>query len=263
MTTEPSAFEQFLVEFINRARADPQGEFDRLILSADRNIGVQDDITRALTFFDVDLALFARQLETAEAAAPVAWNAALGLSAARHSELSLLFDEQSHNLPGEPGLLDRVVLEGYEAPRIIGENVFAFVTSPAFAHAGFYVDWGIGPGGIQDPAGHRNTILDDRFTEIGIGVVEVTDETKTTGPFIVTQHFGDRFNTGPHLTGVVIDDRDGDDFYDIGEGLGGVTVTATDGTSTFSTVTYESGGYTIELPRGLGETVFEDRKSVV
>jgi Ca2+-binding RTX toxin-like protein len=257
MTTQPSAFEQLLVEFINRARTDPQAEFDRLIVSADEKIGVQDDISRALTFFDVDLALFAEQLETAEAVAPLAWNEALGLSSARHSELSALFDQQSHNLPGEPGLLDRVILEGYDAPRIVGENVFAFVTSPVYAHAGFYVDWGNGPGGIQDPAGHRDTILSERFSEIGVGVVEVTDESKTTGPYIVTQHFGDRFNTGPKLTGVVIDDRDNDDFYDIGEGLGGVEVVATSGTLRFSTVTYASGGYTVELPRGLGETVFD------
>ena len=41
------------------------------------------------------------------------------------------------------------------------------------------------------------------------------------------------------LTGVAFDDRDGDRFYDVGEGLGGLTLTAVSSTgATYTTTTY-------------------------
>jgi Ca2+-binding RTX toxin-like protein len=43
---------------------------------------------------------------------------------------------------------------------------------------------------------------------------------------------------------VAFDDKDGDRFYDVGEGLGGLTVTAT------STMTMDAGGYELALPAG-------------
>ena len=69
MSAEPSAFEQMMVELINRARSDPQGEFDKLILSTDPVVGAEPSITSALRFFGVDIDLFAAQLATAQASA--------------------------------------------------------------------------------------------------------------------------------------------------------------------------------------------------
>ena len=59
--------------------------------------------------------------------------------------------------------------------------------------------------------------------------------------------------TGLFLTGVAYDDGGlDDDFYTPGEGLGGVTVTATrtSDQSVFETTTWATGGYTLRLPAG-------------
>ena len=255
MTVAPTEFEQMMLELINRARSDPSGELDHLILQDDPAIGAEGGITGALRFFEVDIALLRSQLDGVAAVAPVAWNENLATSADTHSQLMLDFDQQSHNLPGELGLGDRIRDAGYQFRRA-AENIFAFTESPVQGHAGFYIDWGFGPGGIQDPAGHRLAILSPNFTEVGLGVLEQTDPNANTGPFLVTQHFGQRSGTGPFLTGVVIDDLNDDDFYGFGEGLGGVSVEAVgiNGTTgTFSTVTYATGGYTLEVANGTYE----------
>ena len=48
-----------------------------------------------------------------------------------------------------------------------------------------------------------------------------------------------------------MDDKDGDHFYDVGEGLGGLTITAvgTTGAST-STASQSAGGYSLALDPG-------------
>ena len=55
---------------------------------------------------------------------------------------------------------------------------------------------------------------------------------------------------------MVIDDADLDDFYDIGEGLGEVSITATGAAGTFQTTSFASGGYALELPAGSYDVTF-------
>ena len=51
--------------------------------------------------------------------------------------------------------------------------------------------------------------------------------------------------------------KDGDHFYDVGEGLGGVTVTATSTTGqAYTTTTWASGGYDLALPTGTYTVAF-------
>ncbi|MEM6355538.1 MAG: carboxypeptidase regulatory-like domain-containing protein, partial [Pseudomonadota bacterium] len=182
--------------------------------------------------------------------APLAWNQNLAQSADVHSQAMINADLQSHNVPGEPGLADRITNAGYFNWSQVAENIFAFIEDPVQGHAAFFIDWGPGPNGIQNPAGHRNTILNPLYREVGIGELPVPEFGFDIGPNSHTQHFGRRFGTDAFLTGVVIDDGDGDRFYDIGEGLGGVTVTADGANGTFSTTTWDSGGYTLELSPG-------------
>src|SRR5687767_4312824 len=149
----PTAFEQYTVELINQARLNPHGEYGRLVVNAPANV------QGALDFFAVDLALLATQFAALTPAAPVAWNADLGDSSQTHTNLMLADDEQSHNLPGEPDLVARFEDAGYTDFSTIGENIYAFASDAFFAHAGFFIDWGFGPGGIQDPPGHRTAIM--------------------------------------------------------------------------------------------------------
>lgn len=252
--SEPTDFEQLTVELINRARADPAGELDRLIDPAtDR--AVQANIQSALTFFGVDLGVLRGQLAGVAAVQPVAWDAALARSSDTHTGLMVAFDRQSHDLPGEPGLAARLQAAGYANLRSGAENIFAFAEDALQAHAAFYVDWGFAPGGIQDPAGHRLAILNPGFTDVGVGAATAAPGA-ATGPILVTHHFGSRFGQSAKLTGVVIDDADADRFYDIGEGLGGVTVTATGAAGSFSTTSFASGGYTLPLPDGTWQVTF-------
>jgi len=214
-------------------------------------------INASVNFFGTSEAIAKAQVNNIQPVAPVAWNASLARSADTHNDLMISFDQQSHNLPGEPTLLARIEQAGFDFSLggAAGENVYAFAKDILHAHAGFYIDWGNGPNGIQSPAGHRDVILSPTYTQVGIASRGV-GAGKTVGPLSVTQHFADgAAEGGPFIVGVAIDDRDNDDFYDIGEGLGGVTVTATGVGGTFTTTTWASGGYSLQVAPGSDYTV--------
>jgi uncharacterized protein YkwD len=249
-THPPSAEEQLFLELTNRARLYPDEELDRLVLDADSQTGITSNITSALRFFDVDMAELARQFASLEAVSPLAWNGALAQSADTHGQLMINFDSQSHNLPGESDLLQRARDAGYDNLQVIAENIFAFAEDPVHGHAGFHIDWGYTETGIQEPPGHRIAIMNDAFTEIGLSAIGESDPGTSVGPMVVTQHFGNRFDHTPQLMGVVFDDLDNDGFYDIGEGLGDITVTATGVVGEFETRSWGVGGYQMEVPAG-------------
>lgn len=245
----PTNEEQELLEWINHLRADPSGEFDRLITDAATRTAISSDITNALRFFSVDLALFRTQMQAFSAVAPLAWSVELENAAAGHSAAMIAADTQSHQLPGEPGLGTRAQNAGYSFSTL-GENVYAFASSVPFGHAGFVVDWGFGTGGMQTPPGHRNNLMNGNFTEIGIDVTHESNTATQVGPLVITQDLGSRFSYAPQVLGVVFTDGDNDAFYDAGEGKGGITVTLTGTGGTFTTTTWASGGYQIAVPQG-------------
>lgn len=252
----PSAFEQQLLEYTNRARANPAGEYNHLIASASTQTARDSDVTNALRYFDVDLDLFRSLTANLPSVAPVNWNAQLALGADRHSQAMIDRDTQSHQLSGELGLRARLEAVGYDQRLSLRENVYAYAESALYAHAGFFIDWGFGKGGMQDPAGHRVTMLSDRVTEVGLGVIEEDRTNTKVGPFVVTQDFGNRVGSQDYLLGVVIDDRDGDRFYDMGEGMAGVTITAKGAGGTVTTTSWTAGGYQMVLKPGTWDVTF-------
>lgn len=245
----PTAFEQEMLELINRVRADPSGEFDKIILNQSTGQAVETSITQAISFFGVDLALFKTQMAAFGAVAPLAWNDSLSNAALAHTSLMIAQDTQSHQLAGEAGLGTRISAAGYQYSNV-GENIYAYTTSPEQGHAGFIIDWGYGPGGMQSPAGHRLSILSSTYQEVGIGVTAESIFSTQVGPYVVTQDFGRSFSYSAQLVGSVINDADGDKFYDIGEGLGGVNVIVSGSNGTYSTQTWNSGGYQLVVPAG-------------
>ncbi|MEZ5586133.1 MAG: CAP domain-containing protein [Sedimenticolaceae bacterium] len=255
--SNPSAFEQLMLEYLNQARMDPQGEFDRFITGTSPTQTIETKITQALNYFGVDLDLYQQQIAGLQAVAPLAWNGALGDAATAHSELMVAQDAQSHQLAGEASLGSRISASGYTGWNRLAENIYAYSESPAYAHAGFFIDWGYGPGGIQSPAGHRNNIMNADLTEVGIGVVEDHSSSTQVGPYVVTQDFGNRGSYKAQLVGVSYDDNDGDDFYSMGEGKGGIGVAVTPAAGGgASTVTQAAGGYSVEATAGLNELIF-------
>lgn len=234
---EPTDEEQLYLEYINRARANPAQEGQRLFATGD------PDIVTAYQFFGVDLALMTNAFAAIPPAPPLAMNARLLAAARLHSGDMFTNAFQEHVSSDGRTLTDRVQAQGYSYARL-GENVFAYAQNPFHGHAGFEVDWGQTDTGMQDPPGHRDSIHNPEFREVGIGIVNGSND--PVGPQLVTQDFGLSQNATPLVTGVVYFDFDGDNFYDLGEGIGGVRIDA--GGSDYHAVTASSGGYALPVP---------------
>ncbi len=224
-------------------RLDPEAEIDLLLDSTDPGV------LAALVGFDVDEDVLRQQWADLNPTTPLAWNEALYNAAVGHSELMRDFDEQSHQLPGEVPLGQRVLAEGYNFTTV-GENVYAFGQNVFHTHAAFAIDWGLGPNGIQDPPGHRINMMNPAFAEIGIGIVD-TANGNSTGPLLITQDLGNRADlVNPYLLGVIYTDSDQDGAYDEGEGVSGATARAVGDAGTFTATSLSAGGYQMILPAG-------------
>ena len=230
----PTDQEQYMIELINRARANPASE-------------------AAMDGIDLNEGLAPGTLSS-DPRQPLAVNPALTSSAESHSQWMIANQTISHD-EGPLTPQDRMQNAGYvfNPPAGSGENigfseskaVLPLVQTIAQEQRGLFVD--------SSTAGrlHRLNLLDSDFQEVGLGVA--------TGPFpgynavLATQDFAFSAGNGPFLTGVAYSDaRIHDHFYEPGEGIGGAVITATrlsDG-ATFSTATWSSGGYTLPLPAG-------------
>ncbi len=262
----PTGLEQEMLELINRMRMSPEEELDQIFLSTDSSHPdyfktADPDVNAALTFFGVDDTELFNQFGSLSPTSPLAWNEHLADAALAHNNRMILQDMQSHQLPAdpslglgaEPGLLARAVAAGYNwaGSVSVAENVFAYTENVFHGHAAFVIDWGDTPTGIQSPPGHRNNIMDSSYREVGISVVPDSDPGTGVGPLVVTQDFGTRGNYGDvRVLGVVFDDADGDNFYDAGEGSGGITITISNATGSYVTTTMDAGGYQAEVAPG-------------
>lgn len=221
-----TAEEQLIVELVNRARLDPLGE-----------LGRQDEG-------------FAAGVTTApkEALAVVQ---TLSDASDAHSQDMDNRDFFAHTNPDGESPSDRAIEAGHGS-RFVGENIgWVGSTRTSFdeqARAEGHHD------NLWDSDGHQQNFMSERWSEIGVGY-DYGDYLGYEGSTFVTEMFGDRGET--YLTGVVIEDEDGDEFYDIGEGQGGVQITAYDGENVYATATWDSGGYTLALPAGTYRVVFE------
>lgn len=246
----PNAKEQYMLELVNRMRTNPEAEYDFLVNSTD------PDIQSAVNFFNVDLNVLQSQWNQLNPAQPVAWSNQLHDSAITHSQLMIDNDLQSHNLPNEPNLGDRIRNTGYQFTAA-AENIYAFGRSVFESHAAFAIDWGNGANGIQNPPGHRNAIMSDRYREVGIGILPENNPSTRVGSLLTTQHFGNSQQLATTdtswLLGTAFRDVDNDDFYSIGEGLSDITVNISGiSNPSFSTSiqTQNAGGYQTLLSPG-------------
>jgi Ca2+-binding RTX toxin-like protein len=217
-----NAYEQYMLELVNRARLDPTAE----------------------------AALYGVNLGTISATSkqPLAANDLLLAAAENHSQWMLDTDTFSHTGAGgsDPG--DRMAAAGYNftGSWTWGENIAWQGTTGALdlvatidaEHAALFRS-----------DGHRANILNDTFQEIGVGI-----RTGTYGSYnaaMVTQDFA-RSGSGAFLTGVAYTDTDSDDFYSVGEGRGGVQIAAQlVGGATTTVTTDAPGGYDSKLAAGI------------
>lgn len=233
----PTPEEQLYLELANRARMNPVAE-----AALWRNT-TDPDVLSSYGYFGVNLTMMVSQLSAFTPTQPLSFNAQLIAAARRHTTDMFVNNFQSHigSDGSNPGL--RLSDAGY-VWNTYGENAFSAARTVTHGHAGFEVDWGGGPGGMQTPAGHRINIHNGNFREAGVGVTNGLRG--NVGPQLVTQEFSSRTGITPFITGVVYFDFDGDGFYDIGEGLGGVRVDVP-GSDWFA-ITSSSGGYSVPVP---------------
>ncbi|MGB7747917.1 MAG: CAP domain-containing protein [Verrucomicrobiia bacterium] len=235
----PTDEEQQYLEYINRARSNPPHEGWILATTTDPNV------LAAYAYFGVDTNLLQTQFNAIAATPPVAMNAELLASARGHSGWMFANQCQSHYETNGSTILDpgdRISAQGYNW-YTYGENIYAYSEYVFYGHAGFEVDWGPGTGGMQTPPGHRENIHNATFREVGVGVVDGTNG--SVGPQLVTQDFATSQSAVPLITGVVYYDFNNNSFYDVGEGIGGVTVQVPG--STYFAITPSSGGYTVPV----------------
>lgn len=251
----PSPEQQYMLELINRARANGGAEATRLGLS-----GLQEGPPN----------INGEAWTITNSVQPLSWNSLLFNCAQNHSKLlndndQFFLNVSPHTFGGkDPN--QRIAAAGYSmanyngpttvsgffpGPENVAENV-SFGSGPFTGnkliatllsqHNGLFTDQTV-PG-----RGHRMTTMLAFFREIGIGVTAGIDNgpNNTWDSLYTVQNFGTQTNSTPFITGAVYQDTNGNGFYDPGEGIGGIRVDVP-GTNFFA-VTTPSGGYSIPVP---------------
>ncbi len=222
----PSNYEQLMLELVNRARAKPEGEATRLAVGLNSGLA----------------------LGTISAARkqPLAFNRRLILAARDHSRWMLETGVFDHTGANGSSPSDRAAARGYLLGGV-AENIESGSSSAVMnkksgtttAHAGLF----------KSP-GHRRNLMDPSHSVAGLGVLF-----GRSGVWFarrVTQNFGSgtTAESGAFIVGVAFDDKNGNKFYDPGEGLRGVEVRPSKGA--FYAVTSSSGGFAIPIrPRSV------------
>ena len=240
--SQPTEQEQYLLELINRARLNPLDEANLF------GIGLNDGLT-ANTISDT-----AKQ--------PLAFNLLLIDAARSHSQWMLNTDTFSHTgVDGSKGG-DRMSNAGYQftGSWAWGENLGSTGTTGTLNVTNAITQINEG---LFKSSGHRKNILNNSFREIGLATL--TGDFDGYNSLMVTENFA-KSGSDVFLTGVAFDDLvQDDDFYTIGEGLGGIEVTAirqSDNLS-FTTTTMPSGGYQIALDAGTYEVSFSHNNQTI
>ena len=181
---------------------------------------------------------------------PLAMNPALLAIANGHSEDMYTNNYFSHTDPNGTTAFQRMTNAGYNYVSA-GENMAAGTDMTATQLEDFMmVDSGT-PG-----RPHRVNLLDifpfppPAYEEVGVGYYSGS-ASNSYGNAFITEDFGTAANAGPFLLGVVYDDANGNNFYDIGEGVSGVTITPSSGN--YYAISSSSGGYA--FPIGTSGTI--------
>ncbi|WP_413161119.1 CAP domain-containing protein [Capilliphycus salinus ALCB114379] len=237
MSNYPSAQDQFMLELINRGRLNPQAEAN-LYLNGDLNEGLDPN-----------------QLSTTPKQ-PLAFNLNLNTAANGHSQWMLDNDVFSHTGEGGTSSYQRMQNAGYNFTGGwgSGENIAYNGTTGTPNFTDFVEKNHIG---LFKSKGHRINLMNGSFEEIGLSSLlgEYTSSSGTTfNSVMTTQNFAYTGSSGPFITGVAYTDAVTDnDFYTVGEGIGGITVTAVNTANnaiSFTTTTWSSGGYSLDVDAG-------------
>jgi Ca2+-binding RTX toxin-like protein len=235
-----TAAEQYLIEMINRARLDPQAEAARYGLSL--NAGLQGT---TITGAPLD---------------PLSPNTNLEAAAQGHSLWMLAEDVFDHTGVNGSSPGARITDAGYaftgswawrENLAWTGTTSTLNLTSAIEEHHE----------GLYRSAGHRANTFSDNIKEVGAAQVagKFTYQGTTYNSSMLTLNFASS-GRDVYVTGVAYEDSDGDAFYGIGEGSGGIWISAGGSQAT----TASAGGYGIGVTANgsLSVTVGEGNASL-
>ncbi len=248
--SHPDGTEQQIMWLMNRARQNPTVEGEWLATESD------PDVADGRTYFNVDLAILRSEFAALAARPPAAFDVRLYTAALAHSLDLISRDAQDHT-----GQFDRIDSAGFHYSEARG-SVFSYADSGLNCHAAWNIDWGGNDGtGMQTGRGHRMATMsgDGDYTNVGIAAVAESDPSTSVGPLVVTGNYA-KANSGYSnhhnlfIVGTVWQDKNGNDRYDPGEGLGNVTVMPDSGT--YYAVTADSGGYAIPITAGTYQVTF-------
>ncbi len=232
---DPTPHEQLMLEWVNKARANPEAEMARL------GIGLNQGLNSGQI--------------PAGPKPPLAMNQWLLASARIHSKWMLDSNAFSHSGPGGSSAFQRMQAAGYPSRSSFGENISWQGTTgtpdiTALTRANHDA--------LMRSPGHRVNLLNPTHDEIGIGILQ--GRFRSGHEFnanMITQDFASSADSptpsAAFILGVVFTDLDNDAAYDVGEGLGGVTISTSAGTH--YAVTSSSGGYALPGPRGVSGEV--------
>jgi hypothetical protein len=233
---DPSDAEQYMLELINRARTNPaqEGQFLDQVNTPYSRLA-RSDHPEYYTNLPLEFSAY-------PAAPPLAFNPALLEAAREHSADMQINKYFAHNTPSGITPFDRITDAGFEY-ETAGENIAGMgcltVSDVIESHYGLMVDCY----NIMDSTyhlGHRLTLLDQAFKEIGIGFSGNRDDGYGT------QNFASRLsNPICFIVGVVYRDKNTNAQYDPGEGISNVLVTPNIGGNT--AITSASGGYAVPI----------------
>ena len=231
-----TAYDQVLLELVNRARMDPMGEVGRL------GIGLNDSLPAGTIL--------------ATSKQPLAGNTHLGDSARGHSQHMLQTNQFDHAGIGDGTPTSRMTAAGYQLTGswATGENIAWAGTTGSVDQLQFTRN-------IHDnlvrSAGHRENIMADQFREFGAGVLfgPFTSGGTAFNAIMGTENFG-LSGDAVFVTGVAISDANHNNFYDIGEARAGVTVSVATAGATGSDITAAAGGYAVAAGTGAHQVTF-------
>ena len=302
----PSDYEQYMLELINRARANPTAEVARI----DGETGAQPGLFGGLFGFNSydgwatgssglneGPPNLSGQTYTIPSAAkqPLAFNSDLLDATTTYSGIMASNSSISHTLAPEPSSTQRMMNEGFSnsSPTNdsldLGGGSFALPGDENNATVSFSQNWNWSGYAediqkeavdlmhhnlfVDDSAatrGHRITMMAGDWKEIGISMN--WQGVNSGGATVYANHnFAFDDSSDPFLTGVVYNDTDANGFYtptDGGgngyEGLGGIQITADDGAGgVYTTSTWDSGGYSLEVPPATYNVTFTQSGQVL
>jgi hypothetical protein len=227
LSKQPTAQEVLVMELVNRARANPEAEATRY------GIGLNDGVTGTAI--------------TATPKQPLAHNVLLTDAARTHSQWMLDADIFSHTGNNDSTPSARMSAAGFmfTGSWMSGENIAWGGTTASSINLTNYAL--VLHEGLFKSPGHRVNILEANFRELGIGQKQGYFMSNGTHYLssMLTQNFA-RSGSRYYLTGVVYNDINNNEFYDVGEGLSGTNIS-------FNGVTYPvyaTGAYSIPVSNG-------------